>query len=144
MNIKPMGSSVVLWCLAFSALAEVTVKDAWVRGTVPAQKTSAAYMTITSTADAKLVAIESSVAKRAELHRTMIMGGVSHMHAAESLDLPAGKAVQLKPGGHHVMLMDLAKPIVAGERVPLVLVVEDAAGKRLRVEVSAAARPLGQ
>jgi hypothetical protein len=130
--------------LSSIASATVTVKDAWVRGTVPAQKTSAAYMTITSTTDAKLVGVESRIAKRAELHTTMIMGGVNHMRAAESVELPAGKAVELKPGGHHVMLMDLAKPIVAGQRVPLVLTIEDAAGKRTRVEVSAAVRPLGQ
>jgi copper(I)-binding protein len=71
-------------------------------------------------------------------------GNVMHMQAVEAVPLPAGKAVQLKPGGHHVMLMGLAKPVKAGEKVPLKLTVEDARGKRSIVEVAAEVRPLGR
>jgi periplasmic copper chaperone A len=126
------------------ASAAVTVKEAWVRGTVPAQKSTAAYMTITSSETARLVGISTPAAKRAQIHASMVMAGVSHMHEIEVLDLPAGKAVQLKPGGHHVMLLELAKPMAAGEKVPLVLTVEDVKGKRSQVKVEAEVRPLGQ
>src|SRR6185369_4288564 len=87
------------------AIAEVTVKDAWVRGTVPAQTATGAFLTITSTEDAKVVSASSPIAKTAEIHMSMMQDGVNHMHPVEGLALPAGKAVDLKPGGYHVMLM---------------------------------------
>ena len=136
--------ALVLFLVACGASAEVTVRDAWVRGTVAGQTASGAFMTITSTQDAKVVAASSPIAKSAEIHETMMMGGVNHMHPAEALALPAGKAVELKPGGHHLMLMGLAKPIAAGTKVPIVLVVEDRQGKRSKVEIAADVRALGK
>ena len=130
--------------LAFPAIAEVTVTNAWVRGTVAAQTSTGAFMTITSTEDAKIVGVRSPVAKAAEIHQTMMHGGVNHMHAADSVALPAGKPVELKPGGYHVMLMGLAKPVAAGAKVPLALTIEDRSGKRSTVDVQADVRPLGQ
>jgi copper(I)-binding protein len=56
--------------------------------------------------------------------------------------LPAGKAVQLKPGGHHVMLMGVSKALKAGDTVPITLTIEEK-GKRSTLEVKAAVRPLG-
>ena len=129
--------------LCLTAQAEVTVKDAWVRGTVPAQTATGAFMTITSSAGAKLVGAASPAAKMVEIHESMTMGGMAHMHEVESVALPAGKAVQLKPGGHHVMLMGLAKPLKAGDSVPITLTVEEK-GQRTRVEVKAEVRPLGK
>ncbi len=64
-------------------------------------------------------------------------GGVMKMSAVDRLPLPAGKAVELKPGGYHVMLMDLAQPLKEGDTVPLTLTVEDKAGKKQTVEVKA-------
>src|SRR5687768_10332893 len=112
------------------ANAEVTAKDAWVRGTVPAQKTSAGYVTLTSTEDAKIVGAASPVAKKAEIHTSMMMGGVNHMHSVDAIPLPAGKAVELKPGGQHVMLMELNRQLVKGDTVPLVFTIEGKDGKR--------------
>ena len=130
--------------LAGPAIAEVTVKDAWVRGTVPAQTATGAFLTITSTEDAKVVGASSPIAKTAEIHMSMMQNGVNHMHPVDGLALPAGKAVDLKPGGYHLMLMGLSKPVSAGDKVPIVLVVEDRKGKRSNVEVQAQVRPLGQ
>jgi copper(I)-binding protein len=76
-----------------------------------------------------------------EIHEMAMDGNVMKMRAVPSLDLPAGKAVDLKPGGYHVMLMDLKKPLTAGDTVPITLVVESA-GQRETVEVKAAVRPL--
>lgn len=131
--------------LAASSLchAEVTAKDAWVRGTVPAQTSTGAFVTLTSTVDAKVVGAASPAAKMVEIHESMVMGGVNHMHEVESVALPAGKAVHLKPGGHHVMLMGLAKPLEAGETVLLTFTIEEKGGKRTRLEVKAEVRPLG-
>ena len=123
--------------------AEVTAKDAWVRGTVPAQKITGAFMTLTSTEDAKIVGARSPIAKKAEIHASMMMGGVNHMHAIDAIALPAGKPVELKPGGNHVMLMDLTRQVLPGESVPIVFTIEGKDGKRTQVEVKAQVRPLG-
>lgn len=134
--------SVFICVPAVVARAEVTAKDAWVRGMVPAQNSTGAFLTLTSTVDAKLVGVSSPLAKMAEIHETKVMGGANHMHEVESLALPAGKPVALTPGGHHVMLMGMAKPVKPGESVPLVLVVEEKGGKRVSLEVKAEVRPL--
>jgi len=125
------------------AHAEVTAKDAWVRGTVPAQTSTGAFMTLTSTVDAKVLSASSPAAKTVEIHESMTHGGVSHMHAVDAVALPAGKPVELKPGGHHVMLMGLAKPLKAGERVPITFTIEEKGGKRIQLQVDAEVRPLG-
>ncbi len=131
--------------LAFSlpAAAAVTAKDVWVRGTVPAQKTTGAFATLTSTEDAKLVAVKSPAARIVEIHTMTSSGGVMHMHAVDAVPLPAGKPVQLQ-GDYHVMLVDLVKPLKAGDKVPLSFVTEDRRGRRATLEVSADVRPLGQ
>jgi copper(I)-binding protein len=128
--------------IALAVQAEVTAKDAWVRATVPSQTTTGAFMTLTSTADARVLSASSPIAKSVEIHESMIMGGTAHMHEVEAVALPAGKPVQLKPGGHHVMLMGVAKPLKAGDSVPITLTIEEG-GKRTRLEVKAEVRPIG-
>ena len=118
-------------------------KDAWVRATVPSQKSTGAFVTLTSSEDAKVVGVESPAAAALELHSSSMKGGTMEMRAVETIDLPAGKPVELKPGALHVMVMGLAKPAKAGESFPLVFTVEDKRGKRTRLEVSAAVRPIG-
>jgi hypothetical protein len=125
------------------ARSEVTAKDAWVRGMVPAQTTTGAFVTLTSTVDAKLIGVSSPVAKMTGIHETKMTGGTNQMQEVEALELPAGKAVELKPGGHHVMLMDMPKAVKPGDTVPLVFTIEDRGGKRVRLEVKAEVRPLG-
>ncbi len=89
------------------ASAQVTVTDPWVRGTVAGQRATGAFMKLTPAADQKLVAAASPVAKIVEIHEMAMDGGVMKMRAIPKLDLPAGKATELKPGGYHVMLMAL-------------------------------------
>ena len=124
--------------------AAVTATDAWVRGTVPAQKTTGAFFALQSSDDAKLVGVSTPAAKSAEIHESSMGMGTMRMNAVESVALPAGKRVELKPGGFHVMLMDVAKPLHAGDKVPLTLTIVDSTGKRSTVDVEAQVRPLGQ
>jgi hypothetical protein len=128
--------------MAPSASAQVAVTDAWVRGTVTGQKATGAFMQLKSPADTALVAAASPVAKIVEIHEMKMEGGMMKMNAVDKLALPAGKVVDLKPGGYHVMLMDLVKPLQDGDTVPLQLTFEDKAGKKLTVEVKAVVRPL--
>ena len=145
--MKPLCSSAFICVLMFfasAARAGVTVTDAWVRGMVPAQQSTAAYMTITSDEGAKIVAITTPAARKAELHATMAMNGIMHMHAMDAFELPAHKAVELKAGGMHVMLTGVTKPLQAGRKVPFVFTVVDAAGKRSTFEATADVRPIGR
>lgn len=136
---------VFLIAAAFSAAAhaQVEVKDAWVRGMVPAQKATGAFMRITSTKPAKLVGASSPAAGVVEIHRSSMEGGVMRMRRAEAIELPAGQAVELKPGGYHVMMMQVPKPLKEGETVPITLVVETADGARESVSIEAPVKALG-
>jgi len=126
--------------MASAAHAQVTVADPWVRTTVAQQTTSAAYMTITSVQGGKLVDASSPIAASAEVHEMKMVGDMMKMRAVDALPLPAGKPVELKPNGYHMMLMGLKAPLKAGDVVPIKLVIEDAKGKRSTVDVKATAR----
>jgi copper(I)-binding protein len=122
------------------ASAQVEVKSAWVRGTVGGQKTSGAYMELTSAKDAALVGVETSAAGIAEVHEMRMDKNVMRMRAVPTLDLPAGKTVELKPGGYHVMLVDLTGPLKKGDRVPLRLRIQNKDKSVTTVEVTAEVR----
>lgn len=128
--------------LSTPALAQVTVKDPWVRATVPQQKASGAFMQVTAAKDGRLVEARSPVANVVEIHEMSLQDGIMRMRAIAGLDLPAGRTVELKPGGYHVMLMDLKQQLKAGDTVPITLVVEDKDRKRENIEVQAPVRPL--
>jgi len=122
--------------------ANLSVTDAWARATMPGQKVSGAYMQLQSDADARLVSASSPAVPRVEVHEMKMDGDVMRMREVKSIELPKGKTVSLEPGGYHIMLMNLAKPIAAGEVIPLTLVVESG-GKRQTIEVKAEARAPG-
>ncbi len=117
-------------------IADVAIKDAWVRTTVPGQKASGAFMTLTSKADLKLVGASSPVAGVTEVHEMKMSGDVMQMRAIPSLDLPAGKAVALRPGGLHVMLLDLKAALPKDSTVPMTLVFKDAKGVQSQLQIS--------
>lgn len=126
--------------LTQQAWSAVTVDAPWARATVAGQQVSGAYMTLTSSATAALVGISTPVAETAELHEMRLESGVMRMRAVSDLELPAGRAVALKPGGYHLMLMGLKRPLHAGEQIPLKLEVRRADGKTETVDVKAAVR----
>jgi copper(I)-binding protein len=126
------------------ALAQTTVKDPWVRGTVAQQKATGAFMQITATGGGTLVSASSPAAGVVEIHEMAMDGNTMKMRALpKGLDLPAGKTVELKPGGYHVMLMDLKAPLKAGESVDISLVVEGKDGKKETIALKAPVKELG-
>jgi periplasmic copper chaperone A len=144
LHIRSMAA-LALAAAAFCAQAQTSVKDAWVRGTVPQQQASGAFMQITSSLGGKLVAVSTPVAGTAEVHEMkMDSAGVMKMGAVPALELPAGKAVELKPGGYHVMLIGLKQQLKAGDTVPLTLTIEGKDGKKETLQVNAAVKALGQ
>ena len=129
---------------ATAAQAQTTVSDPWVRGTVAQQKATGLFAQITSAQGGRLVSASSPAAGLVEIHEMKMDGNVMKMRALrEGLALPAGQAVALKPGGHHLMLLDLKQPLKAGDTVVVTLVVEGADKKRETVEVKAPVRAMG-
>jgi copper(I)-binding protein len=126
-----------------AASAQTTVSDAWVRGTVAQQKVTGMFAKLTSAGGAKLVGASSPAAASVEVHQMKMEGDRMTMGAVPALDLPAGQAVELKPGGYHIMMMGLKQPLKAGDKVAVTLVVEGKDGKRENVEVQAEVRALG-
>jgi periplasmic copper chaperone A len=129
------------FCIGFNAsakdnLADVDVKDAWVRTSVPGQKASGAFMTLTAKAGVQLVGASSPVAGVTEVHEMKMNGDVMQMRAVPSLDLPAGKAVALRPGGYHIMLLDLKTALPKDSTVPLTLVFKDSNGVQSQLQVN--------
>jgi copper(I)-binding protein len=140
-----MKRHVLVFFLAFiplSVFAQVTVQDPWVRATVSGQKATGAFMQISSSADVRLVSASSPVAGVTELHEMVMEKDIMKMRAVPGINIPAGRRTDLKPGGFHVMMMDLKQQIKEGDTVPITLVVEDKTGKRETLEVKAPARPL--
>ena len=126
----------------------ITISNAWARATVQGQKATGAFMTVTSKENAKLVAVSSPVAGQVEIHEMKMDKDVMKMSALPNgLDLPAGKAVDLKPGSYHIMLMDLKLSLTKDVAVPLILTFQDTSGKKsqqvVQVPVGLQA-PLGQ
>jgi copper(I)-binding protein len=136
-HIKHLIAAVVTTLCAASALAQnITVTDAWARATVQGQKATGAFMKIMAKDNAKLVGVSSPVAGVVEIHEMKMDKDVMKMSALPNgLELPAGKAVELKPGGYHVMLMDLKAPLAKDSTIPLTLTVQDAKGVKSTVEL---------
>ncbi len=122
--------------------AQVTVKDAWVRATVPQQKATGAFMQLNAAKDSKLVSASSTLTPVVEVHEMTMQDNVMKMRQIPAVEVPAGKSVELKPGGYHVMLMDLKQQVKEGDTVPLSLVFEGKDGKRETVQVKAQVRAL--
>jgi periplasmic copper chaperone A len=132
--MKLLTATLLLACSALHAQT-VEVKDAWVRATVPGQMGTGAFMKITAREGTRLVGVSTPAAGVAELHEMKMEGDIMRMRALPMLDLPAGKTVELKAGGNHVMMMDLKRPLAKGSSVPLTLRFKDAKGAESKIEL---------
>ena len=130
-------------CLSPLALAEVKIADPWVRATVPAQKAPGPFMPLPAAKPTRLLAARTPAAGVTEVHEMAMNDGIMTMrHMEKGLELPAGKAVELKPGGYHIMLLDLKAQVKEGSTVPLTLTLQGADGKKQTVEIKAMVKPL--
>ncbi len=121
---------------AMAQTAPVQVDGAWARASVQGQKGTGAFMRLTAKDGARLVRAESPAAGITEVHEMKMEGDIMKMRAVPTLDLPAGKTVELKPGGYHVMLMDLKAPLMKDTSVPITLVFQDAKGMESKLNLS--------
>jgi periplasmic copper chaperone A len=138
-TLKSLTLKFFIWaCLlaSTSTQAAVTISDAWVRENAPGQVVGAAYMTLKSPQDSTLVFVESPAAGTVEVHSMTMNNGVMKMRKLEELPLKAGKPEKLAPGGFHLMLFDLKKPLKNGENIDFKLCFKDKAGNITHQQVS--------
>ncbi len=135
-SLRALCAAAVLAGAGVSGFAQtVDVQGAWARGTVQGQKATGAFMVLTAKESTRLVGVASPVAGVAEVHEMAMEGDVMKMRAIAGLDLPAGKAVELKPGGYHVMLMDLKLPLQKDTTIPVTLMFKNAKGVETKAEL---------
>ncbi|EGI75882.1 copper chaperone PCu(A)C [Hylemonella gracilis] len=142
MNIKHLIALLAFTAAGTLQAQTVEVKDAWARATVQGQKASGAFMKLTAKEGTRLVGVSSPVAGVVEVHEMKMEGDVMKMRAIPGLDLPAGQTVELKPGGYHVMLLDLKSALRADQSIPVTLLFKNAQGKESRQELQVPVRAM--
>jgi hypothetical protein len=140
--MKTITTLIAAILFANAAHAQVTVKEPWVRATVPQQKATGAFMRLQSAVPARLVSASSPLTPDVEVHEMSMEGDVMRMRQVQAIELPAGKTVELKPGGYHIMFLNLSKQVREGDTVSVTLLVETRDGKRTPVKVEAPVRSL--
>jgi len=129
--------ALTLLLAAAASVAQVAprVEDAWARPTVAGQAAGGGFLKITSATADRLVAASAPVSKTVELHTMQMDGDVMRMREVPAIELPAGRTVELKPGGLHVMFIGLAQPLQVGASFPLTLRFEKAGEVKVDVKV---------
>ena len=126
----------LLFTLALAALpawAQVQIENAWIRPTAPGAKVAAGYMVMknSGTAADKLVSASSSAAEKVETHVTMKDGEILRMREVKGYDIPAKGAFELKPGGAHLMFVNIKTPLAQGQKVQATLRFEKAGEQKV-------------
>ncbi len=135
----PLLSAMFIASILISACSKqdsIEIKNQWVRANNDGQDVSAAYMTIVSNEDTSLIKIDSDVADVIEIHSMSMENGVMKMRMLDTLDLIAGKPTELSPGGFHLMLFDLKKPLAAGKEAHFTLHFKNKAGQEKTISVT--------
>lgn len=134
---KLILSTVFLMLSSAAGAATVEVKDAYVRLMPPTQKVTGAFMTLVNTSDSVRAAVsaKSSVSEVSELHNHINNNGVMQMRQVDKIEVPAGGSTELKPGGYHVMLINLTKPLQLGQMVDITLNFDDGSSTEFQAEV---------
>lgn len=135
----PLLSAMFIASILISACSKqdsIEIKNQWARASNDGQDVSAAYMTIVSNEDTSLIAIDSDVADVIEIHSMSMENGVMKMRMLDTLDLIAGKPTELIPGGFHLMLFDLKKPLTAGKEAHFTLHFKNKAGQEKTISVT--------
>lgn len=113
--------------LAMTACADgITVTDAYIRGLPPGQSVTAAFMTLNNSTEraCRLVGASSAIASSAEIHAHSHHNGVMSMRPVDAVNIPAGEAISLEPGGYHLMLFGLQNSLKEGDEHSITLFFE--------------------
>jgi len=141
-NLLCFVIATVVFSLAYAHANDLSknifVSNAWVQAMPPSQTTTAAYMTITNNSNKETVLISASseIAGATEIHQMSDMNGMMHMAMSPNVHIPALGKVTLQPGGFHIMLIDLKKPLNKGDIVPITLRFQDGGSTIVNAQVS--------
>jgi hypothetical protein len=145
MRLRTLIAATVLLGAACAAQAHeytlgmITIGHPYARSTVLGQPTGGAYLRLDNRGAAdRLVSVRADVSRQVQLHISRMEGEVMHMREVDAIDLPAHQAVQLQPGGTHIMLVGLKAPLKVGESFPMTLKFEKAGEVKVEVKVQAA------
>ena len=120
----------------------VQIENAYTRATVPGQMAAGGFMKIENKGAAdQLISASSPVAGEVQLHEMAMDGNVMKMRQVKDIAVPAGGAVELKPGGLHLMFMNIKAPLAAGETVPVKLKFAQAGEVEVKMPVNAMGNP---
>ena len=122
---------------ASTAADSITVETPEVRSTPPGQKITGAFMTLknTSATDIELIAAQSEIADVTEIHESGMKDGMMFMNKVEKISVPANGTAELKPGGFHIMLIDLKNPLTSGDKANITLTFSDNSQKAVEAAV---------
>ena len=134
--IAPLFALVTLLAHAQEGrVGSLLVQHPHARATVPGQAVGAGYLTLRNQGRPdRLLGAEAAVSKKVELHAMSMDGDVMRMRQVEAVELPAGQSVEFKPGGYHLMFMDLKAPLKAGDSFPMTLRFEKAGALTVTVK----------
>jgi copper(I)-binding protein len=139
------NTALALACLPVVAFAHeyqlksLSIEHPFARATPPGAKSGGAFFVVenASLTPDRLIGVASPAAGSTEMHQMAMDGGVMKMRAVSMLEIPPGGKLELKPGGYHLMLLDLKQPMRAGDKVPLTLTFQNAGSIVVSVEVEA-------
>jgi copper(I)-binding protein len=126
-----------------AAMAQIEIENAWSRATAPGAKVAAGYMLIRNKSGSpdRLVGASSPAAARVETHVHLKEGNIMRMREVKGYDIPARGSFELKPGGAHLMFVDIKQPFKEGERIPAVLTFEKSGEVRVEFHVGRLTAP---
>jgi copper(I)-binding protein len=134
--------AVLLACRVAFASDVPVAREAWARATPPGISVGAAYLTLDGgSSDDTLIGARLDGVGRIEFHQTATVDGIARMRPSATVPLPARQRVTFGPAGRHLMLFDLERPLRAGERRTLVLVLERAGEIPVDLDVRPAGAP---
>lgn len=122
---------------AESPMPTIQIEQAWARASAGQAKTGVAYLALANTGEAgdRLIGAESPVADHVEFHLNIDDDGIMRMRKVDAIDVEPGEPVVFRPGGLHVMLMDLAAPLREGQQFLLALTFEKSGTVEVSVDV---------
>ncbi len=145
-RLLPLIATAMLFAAPASAqnykVASLEIDQPWTRATPPTAKTGGGFVTITNkgTTPDRLIAARSAASDKVEIHEMKMDGSVMRMRElAQGVEIPPGATVTLKPGGYHIMFMELKAPFAKDAKVPVTLVFEKAGS----IDVELAVQPMG-
>ena len=128
MKFSKMVTVTIFLLATAPAVAQVRIENAWALATAPGARIAAGYMVIrnVSAAPDRLVGAASASAEKVEMHVTLKDGDVARMREVKAYDVPPKGAFELKPGGAHLMFVNIKAPFKQGEKIPVWLRFEKA------------------